>query len=158
MYQVLPSADLEQKWFVSGMQGFQIWHEVLSLSHLGISLWMTSYPDLVGFDRLLAGSWRSRKGRIDGEGRDVWRGGGKERARQINNGILSVLSTLSLWFCLCVLFRAPTAFPSWAHSGALDIGQTGQLYDCMCLYTVCVFICSAYKCFTSLGARQSTIL
>lgn len=39
---------------------------------------------------------------FDGEGRDVWRGGGTERVGQINNGILSGLSSLPLSFSLSV--------------------------------------------------------
>lgn len=53
-------------------------------------------------DRVLPGSWRSRKGRVDGEGRDVWKGGGKERVGQINKGILSGLRSLPLSFSLSV--------------------------------------------------------
>lgn len=106
--------------------------------------------DLVGFDRVLPGPWRRRKGRVGGKGRDVWRGGGKEGVGQINNGILSGLGSLPLSFSLSVsvsvLFRAPAAFPSWFHSKALDMGQTGQLYDCVCLYLcVCMWL-TARKC------------
>lgn len=110
---------------------------------MGISQWLTSCLDLVGFDRVLPDSWRSRKGRVDGEGSDVWRGGGRERVGQINNGILSGLSSLPLsfspCFCLCVLSRAPAAFPSWFHSKALDMSQTGQLHEYVCLY-LCVYL------------------
>lgn len=137
---------------------------MFTLNHVGISQWLTCCFDLIGFDRVLAGSWRSRKGRVDGEGRDVWRGGGKERVGQINNGILSGLCSLSrclsfsFCLCLCVLFSAPAAFPSLFHSRTLDISQKSQLYDYMCLYMdVYVCICmqlTARKCVTSVVAER----
>ena len=63
-----------------------------------VSQWLTCCLDLQSFDRVLPGSWRSRKGRVDGEGQ----GGGKERVGQINNGILSGLGSLPLSFSLSV--------------------------------------------------------
>lgn len=43
-----------------------------------------------------------------------------------------------LFFSLCVLFRAPAAFPNWFHSKILDLCQIHQLDNCV---FPCVFVC-----------------
>lgn len=105
------------------------------------SVWFEWYGDFTMTD-ILTGPWKSRIGRVDGKGKDVWWGRVKERDGQTNKGLLSGLGSLSLSlfslrFCLCVLFRAPVAFPSWFHSKVLDMSQTGQIHDYVCV-SVCV--------------------
>lgn len=93
---------------------------------MGISQWLTQRLYLVHCGKDTPG-----KRRFDGKGNNVWRGrGGESRVSKEWNFIRAVHSPF-LCFCLCVLFRAPAAFPSWFHSKALEVSQTGQLYDCV---------------------------
>lgn len=84
--------------------------------------------------RALTGLWLV-PGEVKEEGlmlsKDVWRGGGEKKVRQINNGILSRLCSLSLLFSvplslLLILFRAPISFTSWVHSRTLKSIQNCQ--------------------------------
>lgn len=67
---------------------------------------------------------------------------GEDQAKN-NKGILSRLSSPSLFFSLdfflCVLLRAPAAFPSWFHSKVLDMSQTGQVFDYASM-SLCVYL------------------
>lgn len=87
------------------------------------------------------------------EAKKCWRNcreGEKQTNEEENCNVPSCCHPLC--FCLCVILRAPTAFPSWFPCKALDSSQTRQLYghawvrapicagnfSCMWLsYTIC---------------------